>query len=133
MRAKGRTPKQKRVAPAKRPRAGKFVGARFPILEFDPARTAVIEPHVVHKPREVPEHCVLCFFQDVIDDVCKSARVVTPAGVKKAGIRFTNCISARAGSPSSILAWEHPWAQRSSNLSSRLGVASSSHVAARAS
>jgi uridine phosphorylase len=81
MAAKRRTPKtssrtSKKLAPAKKPRARKFSGARFPILEYDPSRSAVIEPHIIHKPREIPEHCVLCFFQDVIDDVCKSARVV---------------------------------------------------------
>jgi uridine phosphorylase len=40
---------------------------RYPILEFDTARTAVLEPSAVAKPSDVPEHCVLCFFQDVID------------------------------------------------------------------
>ena len=76
MRTKLQPPKPTRVAPAKKPRPKRLSHARFPILEFDRARTAVIEPHAVHKPREVPEHCVLCFFQDVIDDVCKSARVL---------------------------------------------------------
>jgi uridine phosphorylase len=78
MAPKRRTPQaSKSVAPPKRkPRARKLAVARFPILEYDPARSAVIEPHIVHKRREVPEHCVLCFFQDVIDDVCKSASVV---------------------------------------------------------
>ena len=51
----------------------------MPILEYDPSREAVIEPHLVHKQREVPEHCVLCFFRDVIDDVCKSASVGLPS------------------------------------------------------
>ncbi len=38
-----------------------------PILEFDPAREAVIEPSRIIAPLEgVPEHCVICFFQDVI-------------------------------------------------------------------
>jgi uridine phosphorylase len=75
MRAKGPTPKRKRVAPLAKPRARKPATARIPILEFDPARTAVIEPHIVHRPQQIPEHCVLCFFQDVIDDICKSARL----------------------------------------------------------
>jgi uridine phosphorylase len=66
----------KKAPAAKKPRVRKREGARFPILEFDPARSAVIEPHVTHPPREIPEHCVLCFFQDVIDDVCRNARVV---------------------------------------------------------
>lgn len=40
-----------------------------PILEFDPARTAVIEPNEVVDPIDIPERVVLCFFQDVIQDV----------------------------------------------------------------
>jgi uridine phosphorylase len=49
---------------------------RFPILDFDPDRAAVIEPHRLFRKVDVPEHCVLCFFQDVIDDVCRDAREV---------------------------------------------------------
>jgi uridine phosphorylase len=37
-----------------------------PILEFDPARKAIIEPADLIKPADVPEHCVICFFQEVI-------------------------------------------------------------------
>jgi uridine phosphorylase len=40
-----------------------------PILEFDPAPTAVIEPSEVIDPADVPVHAVLCFFQDVIAKV----------------------------------------------------------------
>ena len=40
-----------------------------PILEFDPSPTAVIEPSEVWDPIDVPEHVVLCFFQDVIEKV----------------------------------------------------------------
>ncbi len=39
---------------------------RYPILEFDESREAVIEPSRAVKPVPVPEHCVLCFFQDAI-------------------------------------------------------------------
>jgi nucleoside phosphorylase len=42
----------------------------YPILEFDPAPTALIEPSRVLKPRDVPEYCVLCFFQDTIERAC---------------------------------------------------------------
>ncbi len=38
----------------------------FPILEFDPAREALIEPLRLISPIAIPTHCVLCFFQDVI-------------------------------------------------------------------
>ena len=40
-----------------------------PILEFDPAPTAVIEPSETIEPMDVPPHAVLCFFQDVIETV----------------------------------------------------------------
>jgi uridine phosphorylase len=40
-----------------------------PILEFDPAPTAVIEPTEVIEPIDIPTHAVLCFFQDVIEKV----------------------------------------------------------------
>ena len=41
----------------------------YPILEFDPTREAFIEPSKVYRPRDMPEHCVICFFRDVIDKV----------------------------------------------------------------
>ena len=40
-----------------------------PILEFDEAPTAVIEPNEVIDPIDIPDHAVLCFFQDVIEKV----------------------------------------------------------------
>lgn len=41
----------------------------YPILEFDPAPEALMEPSKLNRPRDVPEHCVICFFQEVIDKV----------------------------------------------------------------
>ena len=41
----------------------------YPILEYDPAPNAFIEPSNVVKPRDVPEHCVICFFREVLDKV----------------------------------------------------------------
>ena len=38
----------------------------YPILEFDPSPDALIEPSRVFSPIDIPQHCVLCFFQDVI-------------------------------------------------------------------
>ncbi|MGZ5305814.1 MAG: nucleoside phosphorylase [Actinomycetota bacterium] len=40
-----------------------------PILEFDPAPTAVIEPSEHIEATDIPAHAVLCFFQDVIEKV----------------------------------------------------------------
>jgi uridine phosphorylase len=42
----------------------------YPILEHDPARTAMIEPHFLNKPINVPQHCVITFFHEVISAVC---------------------------------------------------------------
>jgi len=44
----------------------------FPILEHDPTLPAIIEPRRVYKAIDVPKHCVLCFFQDVIDDLVRN-------------------------------------------------------------
>jgi uridine phosphorylase len=42
----------------------------YPILEFDAAQRAVIEPRDVVEPADVPEACVVCFFGEVIAKVC---------------------------------------------------------------
>ena len=55
-RPKSRTPKR-------------LLARDFPIIEFDPSPTAIIEPRRVYKRIDIPKHCVLCFFQDVIDDL----------------------------------------------------------------
>jgi len=41
----------------------------YPILEFDPEREAFIEPSKVIESRDVPEHCVITFFREVIEKV----------------------------------------------------------------
>ncbi|MFH1865272.1 MAG: nucleoside phosphorylase [Candidatus Eisenbacteria bacterium] len=54
----------------------------FPILEFDPARRAVIEPSEQITPSGVPEHCVPCFFGDVIAGLVKSGQAREAACMK---------------------------------------------------
>ena len=41
----------------------------YPVLEFDPTREALIEPSRLIRPRDVPEHCVICFFKEVIEHI----------------------------------------------------------------
>jgi uridine phosphorylase len=41
----------------------------FPILEFDSTPEAFIEPSKIIRARDLPEHCVICFFKEVIDKV----------------------------------------------------------------
>jgi len=43
----------------------------YPILEFDPSPEAIIEPSKLIRPLDVPDQCVICFFQEVIAKVVK--------------------------------------------------------------
>lgn len=51
---------------------------QYPILESDIASKAVIEPSQQIDPRDVPEHCVICFFRKVLEKVVAEhgARIV---------------------------------------------------------
>lgn len=42
---------------------------QYPILEHDPTPKAFLEPNQVLSAIDIAEHCVLCFFQDVISDL----------------------------------------------------------------
>src|SRR5215471_17013612 len=42
-----------------------------PLLEFDAARIAIIEPSRVIESIDIAEHCVLCFFQEVIAELVR--------------------------------------------------------------
>ncbi len=49
----------------------------YPILEYDSNPNAMIEPHRLLRPLDrMPEHCVLCFFQEVINAACAEAEQV---------------------------------------------------------
>jgi len=39
----------------------------YPILEYDPDPQAILTPANVVKPIAIPEHCVLCFFNDEVN------------------------------------------------------------------
>ncbi|TET97822.1 MAG: purine-nucleoside phosphorylase [Anaerolineales bacterium] len=41
----------------------------YPILEFDPDRKAFVEPSDIADPLDVSEHCIICFFGEVIEKV----------------------------------------------------------------
>jgi uridine phosphorylase len=45
--------------------------SNVPLLEHDRARIAIIEPSRIIKPIDVAEHCVLCFFQEVIAELVR--------------------------------------------------------------
>ena len=52
----------------------------YPILEYDPAPAAIIEPSRVIQPIDIAEYCVLCFFQEVISHVCADRTCVHELG-----------------------------------------------------
>jgi uridine phosphorylase len=39
---------------------------KYPILEFDQNRESILDPEKLIKAMDVPEHCVICFFAEVI-------------------------------------------------------------------
>lgn len=48
--------------------------SEYPILEFDMNREALINPANSHSRIEIAEHCVPCFFSDVIDKLVSDGR-----------------------------------------------------------
>jgi uridine phosphorylase len=51
---------------------------RFPILEFDPDPKGIIDPQEIITPLDnMPENVVLCFFAEVVTDVCADAEIIT--------------------------------------------------------
>jgi uridine phosphorylase len=41
----------------------------YPILEFDSTPEAFIEPSKIIRARDLPEHCVICFFGEVLEKI----------------------------------------------------------------
>jgi uridine phosphorylase len=48
---------------------------KYPILEFDDAQVAKIEPSFSHKITEGYEYCVITFFREVLDDMEKKGLI----------------------------------------------------------
>jgi len=48
----------------------------YPILEFDPDRDAILNPHLTHLKNPLPEKGVACFFQDVLSQLADEGRLV---------------------------------------------------------
>jgi len=46
----------------------------YPILEFDENKEAMIQPDKVFEPIDIPKHCVLPIFQEVIDKLVENKR-----------------------------------------------------------
>ncbi len=48
---------------------------KFPILEFDPDKNAFIDPNKLLRPIDIARRCVLCFFQDVLQQMVEDGRL----------------------------------------------------------
>ncbi len=55
---------------------------KYPILEFDPTKKAVIEPSDHIESIDMPDRCVVCFFQEVIDKLNKENRLQKLADIE---------------------------------------------------
>jgi len=67
-----------------------------PILEFDANRKAILEPHQRWKDGEAPRKAVLCFFQEILQDLAKQ-RQIHPVHTLKSEI---------GANPIYLLSWE---------------------------
>ena len=52
------------------------MNAEYPILEFDDATQALIEPSLVIKPIDIPERCVLPIYKTVMDRLGAASRLI---------------------------------------------------------
>lgn len=52
----------------------------YPILDFDPDTNAIITPKMLYPGVDLPEHCVVCFFYDVIKKIVKEFSAKTVFG-----------------------------------------------------
>lgn len=50
-----------------------------PILEYDPTTEAITEPSRLVKKRDVPEHCVITFFKEVIEEAVVEKNAIVAA------------------------------------------------------
>lgn len=56
-----------------------MISRDVPLLEFDPDRSALIEPRRTITPQALPELAVACFFQDVVDEIVRHHKLVPRA------------------------------------------------------
>jgi hypothetical protein len=50
------------------------VDGQYPILEYGATLEAIIETARILKPADVPEHCIVCFLQEVLSALVEKGR-----------------------------------------------------------
>ncbi len=76
---------------------------RFPILEFDASRSAKIEPFRILKRIEVPPHCLITYFGEVIERLFKEGRLTKVAQLFSATVTLPVYIMEHDGQPIGII------------------------------
>jgi uridine phosphorylase len=71
-----KSPRRKAAVTTRRRARASLQSVAMPLLEFDAARIAIIEPSRVIKPIDIAEHCVMCFFQEVIRELVHGAQPI---------------------------------------------------------
>lgn len=79
------------------------MSASYPILEFDEEREAVIEPSKAIRHRDVPEHCVICYFPKTIEQARQELALRPLRPVKCVMGEISVYSGSRDGQPFSIL------------------------------
>jgi hypothetical protein len=89
----------------------------IPLTEFDADSAALIDPEAVSTSGEVPERAVICFFRDVIDEVCGDGRaqVVATFAWEHGSHQLFSLQVGDPGWRCSILAWARRWPAACSN------------------
>lgn len=70
----------------------------FPILDFDPAREAILEPRGPALGRPLPPRAVLCFFQDVFEALRQEGRLEQVGALRsEIGLHPIYCLQSERG------------------------------------
>ena len=85
---------------------------RIPLLDRDPSPVAVLEATHIIKPFDAPEHCVFCFFPDVLDDLASSGAREISSRISEMGKQAVYEIESYHYLPPSLEVKPHPRAVR---------------------
>jgi uridine phosphorylase len=60
----------------------------YPILEYDPSRSAIVEPRAISFDINLPSLAILCYFQDIIDLLVKQEKLMESGTFASDAIRL---------------------------------------------
>ena len=71
----------------------------FPILEYDPCNTAVIEPYACYPESNLPEYCVITFFRDAIERMDARGDLTQISALRSETLELPVYLTNYAGTP----------------------------------